>query len=140
MNKQIEAYIREGRIPFFNGLLTEDMNLLPAVVFQIGKSGFSIEIRNPVPFEVNERELIGFEILSERNISERVLIISGEGSLGSDGFVLMQEDEITRWILLFDNSNPLMINGVDANNVIVCSDTGLKLSIGIHSPTKIEVL
>lgn len=141
-SESIDSLWLEGNLPMVNGIVFQNGHVIPFTIFGYGTER---KISSASPYNLNDflkREnavLSSVDSLGELKLKDRVEFvraICGEGSYGSDGFiVVLDNNDRVCWVAVFDCSNPFVrliqrgddliaVNNSDEHWVFPLSDPG----------------
>ena len=136
---------KKGRLPIISGILYENGNV----------NWINIESKNRMRriehgsklnlntlMEENEIYLSEITILCRKeDISKRIIVSCGEGGHGSEGFIVVEENDTKKikWVAFFEESNPFEKIEVIDDVIYTYNNLGEKWAFEINDPINVSI-
>lgn len=136
---------RQRRLPVVNGVIFGDgsVKLLDVeqndghmIVRKLGSTVLDVVMQDP------RLAMTGCIVTMEKQLPDGTAVVAvGEGSWGGDGFVSVVDarNSVTKWVAVFDCSNPFIEVQIVGATVVAISNLGHRWCFPMEAPERVEI-
>lgn len=136
---------KKGRLPIISGILYGNGNVNWINIEsenRIRRIEHGSKLNLNTLMEENEFYLSEITILCRKeDISKRIIVSCGEGGHGSEGFIVVEENDTKKikWVAFFEESNPFEKIEVIDDVIYTYNNLGEKWAFEINDPINVSI-